>query len=545
MNTINGKKFTELVEGARNFLELNKEMVDSLNVFPVPDGDTGTNISLTMNSTVKEMKALPEDAPLKDVAKAFSSGALKGARGNSGVIMSQIFMGMSEVISENKVINTKIFACSLQNGADKAYDAVTKPKEGTILTVIRVVGDYAAKISVKTYDFIEFFQKILKKGEEILAETPEMLPVLKQAGVVDAGGKGLIVLLTGMYNVLAGIEMKAPESDEGKIKNPTQSFFTADIHDLENIEFAYCTEFFVINLRKSATIADIDRLRDKLMEIGDCVVVVGDLNLVKVHVHTNRPDKALGYALSLGELDKPKVENMLEQNRAIKAQRQHQKKKKQGYLAICAGDGNAKTFKELIADEVLEGGNTMNPSVSDIVEAANKIPAETVFVLPNNKNIILAAEQAKELTEPKLVVIATKTIPEGISAAISFDPEADVEENTRNMQRAASSIRSASVTVAVKNVDLDGFQIKEGDIIGIEKEIIEVGDDCNKVAEEVVAHLMSDESLVVSLYYGSEDVISQEKAEELQARLNEKYPETDILIFYGGQPFYHYFIAVE
>jgi DAK2 domain fusion protein YloV len=527
--------------GAARNLELNRNLIDSLNVFPVPDGDTGTNMNLTMSSAIRELETLRSDA-ISESCQAISRGALKGARGNSGVILSQILRGMNEVLSKEKVINTKVFAHALKNGSNVAYDVVTHPKEGTILTVIRIVSDQAVKISNRQADFIAFFKKILEKGEEVLAQTPEMLPVLKKAGVVDAGGKGLLIMLYGMYNILAGIEM-APAVPADTPEVPKQTAFQVDVHNLDEITFAYCTEFFIINLRKTATISDIDKLRDKLNQIGDCVIVVGDLQLVKVHVHTNNPDKALGYALQLGELDKPKIENMLEQSREYKKQAQETQLKEQGMVAVCTGEGLENIFRELNVDAIIVGGQTMNPSVSDIINVVDSIGAKNVFVLPNNSNIILAAEQAQELTKANIVVIATKNIPQGIAAAINFSPEASVEDNARAMQKAAEGVRSGQVTHAVRDTEIDGIDVHNGDIIGIYKGVVAKGSDPNDVAIDVVSKMTDDSTAVVTIYYGED--VTEEKAGNLAAKLQEIYPYYDIMSYYGGQSHYFYYLSVE
>ncbi|MGI6133045.1 MAG: DAK2 domain-containing protein [Christensenellales bacterium] len=533
----------DIVKGGQVNLELNKAYVDGLNVFPVPDGDTGTNMSLTMNSTIKEMEIEDSDN-IADIIKAFSKGALKGARGNSGVILSQIFKGMAEVISQASVINTKTFAKALVNGSNVAYDAVTQPKEGTMLTVIRIMGDYANRIAGRNTDFIEFFDKIIKKGNQVLQETPEMLPVLKKAGVVDAGGQGLLFIFTGMYNILAGIEMKPVESvATATVEAPKQVFFETDVHNLENIEFGYCTEFFIINLKKNATLADIDKLRDKLYEIGDCVIVVGDLQLVKVHIHTNNPDKALGYALTLGELDKPKIENMFEQHRQLVQAQKKQKKKPQGMVSICTGEGFKAIFTDLGVDAILEGGQTMNPSVSDIVNVVNSVAADTVFVFPNNKNIILACEQAKELTNNNLVVIATANIPMGVAAAMTFDADSSIEDNTRNMQKAACAIKCLQITHAVRDTEMDGFNLHNGDIIGMSKGIISQGSEVNKVAEDTIDKALEEHHSTITLFYGQD--VSEEQANDLQQSLSQKYSDKDIIAVFGGQPHYYYLISLE
>lgn len=540
---IENAQLIDIIKGAHQNLALNKEYVDSLNVFPVPDGDTGTNMGLTMSSVIRELDAASPDN-IKDTAATFSKGALKGARGNSGVILSQILKGMSEVFVESKSLNTKVFAKALFNGADKAYSAVTVPKEGTILTVIRVVGEYAVKIAGRTQEFTEFFKKIIKKGEEILAETPKLLPVLAKAGVVDSGGQGLVFILKGMYNVLAGVEM-APVEPVGVPQKAETKFvaFENDVHDLNNIQFAYCTEFFIINLKKQTTTADIDKLRDKLQKIGDCVLVVGDLDTVKVHVHTNNPDKALGYALELGELNLPKIENMLEQNRALMSEK-NREHKKNGLLAISCGDGFSEIFTELGADAVLEGGQTMNPSVNDIVEKVNKINADNVFVLPNNKNIILACEQAKELVECNLVVIATVNVPNGISAAMCYDMEGEIEDVENAMYNAYKGVTCIEVTHAVRDTEMDGFNLLNGDIIAIEqKGIVAKGSNIDEVVMDTLKTKDRDSVCLITLYYGAD--VEGEDAEKLRTQVEEEFPDSDVMAVRGGQAHYYYFIRVE
>ena len=544
MNILQTADIRELFKGGAINLKNNSAYIDSLNVFPVPDGDTGTNMNLTVTSSVKEMDAVTEDR-MDLVCEAFARGALKGARGNSGVILSQIFKGMSQVMSEYAEVTTKIFARALKNGSNAAYDVVTHPKEGTILTVIRLVSDYALKISTKKKDFIEFFDLLLVKGEEVVKSTPEMLPVLKKAGVVDAGGKGLLTILYGMSNVLKGVPMQELSPGEAGQERAEDFFDAPDVHDLDDIKFAYCTEFFIINMKKKTTLSDIDKLRDKLNNIGDCVIVVGDLTLVKVHVHTNNPDKALGYALMLGELDKPKIENMLEQNRALKKSREERKEevKPVSLVSICNGEGIKRIFTELRVDKILEGGQTMNPSVADIVGLVDSTGSDTVYILPNNSNIVLAAEQARELTKAKLVVIATKNIPQGITAAINFNPEASEEENVEMMRRAIRSVKSAQVTRAVRDTEMDGFDLHNGDVIGIYDRIVAKGDSVNEVAREVVAKMVTDETAAISLYYGAG--LEASVAEELQAALQDEYPFHDVMVYEGGQQHYFYYISVE
>jgi len=529
-----------MIKGGKLNLELNKELINNLNVFPVPDGDTGTNMSLTIASSVKEIDALT-DNEIPSIMQALSKGALKGARGNSGVILSQIFKGFASVFVKARPLNAKALADALKAGAISAYDAVSIPKEGTILTIIRVMGDYASRISGRKNTLLEFFEAVLKKGEETLQKTPEMLPVLKKAGVVDAGGKGLLVIFWGMYNVLAGIEMKALAQEEVTPFGESQLF--ADVHDLDNIQFGYCTEYFITNLNATATTADIERLRMDLGKIGDSVIVVGDLQLVKVHVHTNKPNKALEYALKLGELDKLKIENMYQQHRELVNNRQKKEKKRFGMLAISSGVGLKDVFGELGVDVVLEGGQTMNPSVADIVGAVDSIAAQTVFVLPNNKNIILAAEQARELVSNKLVVIATENIPEGVAAAIAFDENSNEEQNTTSMQSASGSVKCVQITHAVRDAEIDGFQLKIGDIIAVDNEIIAKGNSSEVVIKEIFSKLIDDLVSTVTLYYGEQ--VEQTQAQALCDSLRQIYNDVDIDICYGGQQYYFYIISIE
>ncbi len=539
---IDTSRVREMFEGGALNLENNINLVNSLNVFPVPDGDTGTNMTMTMTSSVKEMAAVEENR-MDLVCQALAKGALRGARGNSGVILSQIFKGMASVLGDSDEVTTKIFARALKAGSDSAYDAVTYPKEGTILTVIRLVAQYSVKISSKKSNFEDFFKLILTKGAEVLDATPDMLPVLKKAGVVDAGGKGLLLILEGMYNVLTGVKMeKTAETEAVSLPEMQSEGEFTDSHDPDEIHFQYCTEFFIINLFKKTTLSDIDKLRDKLNKIGDCVIVVGDLSLVKVHVHTNNPDKALGYALQLGELDKPKIENMVEQNKALKKKKKAPLKPT-ALVSICTGEGIAKIFKELRVDKILEGGQTMNPSVSNIVDLVDSVGAKTVYILPNNGNIVLAAEQAKELTKAKLVVIATKNIPQGIAAAMNFNHDANEEENTEMMRRAIQNVRSGQVTHSVRDTEMDGFELKNGDIIGIYDKIVAKGSDINEVTKALVEKMLTDDSASISLYYG--EGVDKETADKLVEELTEEYPFHDVMAYEGGQQHYYYYVSVE
>ena len=541
---INGAMLKNMILTASKLLDLNRPTIDSLNVFPVPDGDTGTNMSLTLQSAVKELNNIKTNS-IYDIADAVDRGALRGARGNSGVILSQVLRGFCNTIRDaHDFIDTKLFTKALFVGAQVAYNAVSKPKEGTMLTVARMVAEHAQNIESKNRDFETYFPEILKKGNEAVELTPELLPVLKKAGVVDAGCKGLMCLYEGMYKALIGEDVGGAVAVINENKQDNNNFEHADILNLGVIEFAYCTEFFIINIKKKTTLADIDRLREKLMTIGDCVIVIGDLELVKVHVHTNRPGVALSNALELGELDKVKIENMLEQNRELR-KKYEAEKKEMGMLAVSAGKGNAAIFKDILVDGIIEGGQSMNPSASDIADAVMRINADNVFVFPNNKNIILAAEQAKSLVENrKIHVIPTKNIPQGFAAALAFNPEASVEVNKANMVHSLDNVVVGQITHAVRTTTVDGFDLKEGDIIGLDnKKILAKGDGINQVTLDLIASLKSSTDEVITLYYGED--VEEAQAEELQAMVAEAYPNCDVELQYGGQPIYYYFISLE
>ena len=547
--SINSATFRKMVIAGATLLEENKKFVDSLNVFPVPDGDTGTNMSLTFKSAVTELNACLDNS-FSAVADALAKGALRGARGNSGVILSQIIKGMTSVIGavEDATITTKIFAKALNEGANIAYKAVTKPKEGTILTVIRCMAESATRIAKKESDFETFLKDVLNEGEAVLQQTPELLPVLKKAGVVDAGGRGLIVIFTGFYKVLVGEEefdfnIEDLVSTVDKTKN---NEFFINLDNLADIEFAYCTQYMISHMKKKTTESDIDKLREKLMEIGDSVVCVGDLALVKVHVHTNTPNIALGYALELGELIDIKIDNMVEQNRELKRQKtQNQENLKPlGMVAVAPGYGIANVFKDLMVDSIIEGGQTMNPSADDIAKAVDSVPAKEVFVFPNNKNIIFAAEQAKELTNKFIHVIPTKSVPEGISAALAFNPEGTVEDNIENMTSSKDNVKSASVTYAVRTTHVDGFDLTMGDIIGLdENAILAKGNLVNDTTINLIEKMITDDTVNITLFYGKE--VNGDDAEALVSKLQEKYPNCDVTLIEGGQPVYYYLISLE
>lgn len=544
--TITGAVFRKMIISGANYLEKNKEYVDSLNVFPVPDGDTGTNMSLTMRSAVKELNMVTSN-DIEPLASAVAKGALKGARGNSGVILSQILKGFTTVLAHEKNITTKAFAKALKEGSNVAYGAVTKPKEGTILTVIRLMSEQALELAKKYQELPEFLQHTLEAGEEVLKQTPELLPVLKKAGVVDAGGRGLLVILTGFYQMLSGNEVDnliVFENDKAGESDPFQNA-NVNYNDLAEIEFAYCTEFWITNIKSKTTEADIDRLRENLMELGDSVICIGDLNGVHVHVHTNEPGVALTKALQLGEVDTIKIENMLEQFRSLKnKQAEPEELKPIGMVAICAGDGLSVIFKDLNVDHVIEGGQTMNPSAEDIAAAADKVLAETVFVLPNNKNIILAAELAKDLSRRNIVVVPTTSVPQGITAAINLNPDDSVDTNLKNMTTSIDTVLTGSVTYAVRSTHIDGFKLKEGDIIGLDgKNIVAKGEDINAVATDVIAKLINENVMTITLFFGAE--VQEPEAQKLVEELSVKYPEIEVDCHYGGQPLYYYMISLE
>ena len=544
--SIGGTEFRKMILSGAKVLEINRSKVDSLNVFPVPDGDTGTNMSLTIQSAVKELSMCSSNR-LQELCDAVSKGALKGARGNSGVILSQLFRGICAEIKNSEEITIKIFAKAMENGTKVAYSAVSKPKEGTMLTVARLMSEFARQSASKYKDFAEFLEGVIKRGEEALAQTPELLPVLKKAGVVDSGGMGLLCIYRGFLGVLTGEEV-AEEYVAPDAQKSEEDVFgdNSDIInlDLGEIEFAYCTEFFIINLKKQTTLADIDKLKEKLMKIGDSVICIGDLELVKVHVHTNNPGQALQYAVELGELDRVKIENMLEQNRALRAKREAEKKE-MGMLAICTGEGIAAIFKDLLVDRVIEGGQTMNPSASDIANAVQKINAEHVFVFPNNKNIILAAEQAKALVTNRTIhVIPTKNVPQGFAAALAFNSEASAEENKTDMIHAIDNVRAGQVTYAVRSTNVDGFSLKEGDIIGLDdKKILAKGKDVGDTLLNLVAKLKDGSHEIITLYYGID--VKEEDAEALAGKLEEKFPDCDVDFHFGGQPIYYYIVSLE
>ena len=536
--------------GAQN-IEARKEYINELNVFPVPDGDTGTNMSMTIMSAAKEVTAL-DHPDMKTLAKAISSGSLRGARGNSGVILSQLLRGFTKVVKEQKEIDVTVLAAACIRAKETAYKAVMKPKEGTILTVAKGIAEKAAEMELETDDLEVFIPAVIEYAEEVLAKTPEMLPVLKEAGVVDSGGQGLLEVLKGGYDAFQGkeIDYSAITPSESSAVTKISAEATADI------KFGYCTEFIILTDREF-TEKDEQEFKAYLESIGDSIVCVADDDVVKTHVHTNDPGLAIQKALTYGQLSRMKIDNMREehQEKLIKdaekmARAQEEKKKKEpakpmGFITVSIGDGLNDIFREFGADYIIEGGQTMNPSTEDMLNAIDKVNAETVFILPNNKNIVLAANQAKALVEDKkIVVIPTKTVPQGITAIINFMPDADAAANEEAMLEAIQNVKTGQVTYAVRDTKIDDKEIHEGDIMGIgDAGIIAVGTDIQNTAKEMLAAMVDEDSELISLYYGEE--ISAEDAESFAAEIAELYPDMDIDAQFGGQPIYYYVMAVE
>ena len=552
IHTIDGSQFKEMFLSGAALLENNRAMIDALNVFPVPDGDTGSNMCHTLEGAAKEV-AGRNFTSISEITATIARGALKGARGNSGVILSQIFRGLSRGLDGVEEMDTRAFAKALKQAGEVASKAVMKPKEGTILTVIRVVGEDAVRKAEETDDMVVFFQEIMRTGEEILLRTPDMLPVLKQAGVVDSGGKGLMVFLAGCQAALEGrpVESGAGEAaEQGKLPGE----FVDDHTKMEEITYAYCTEMIVSHPKPDMKDADVVRLRNRLNRIGDCVLVVSDLEVVKIHVHTNEPGKAMQMIMELGEVDNIKIENMLEQFRERQKAKEEEEARARaaaeaemkpfGIVAVALGEGLVDILKELGVDQVVDGGQTMNPSIEDLTQAVNAVKAKEVFILPDNSNIILAAQQAAQITEKPVHVIPTKSVPMGVAAAIAFDPEATGEDNEAAMMEAAEAVHTASVTYAVRDTVFDGMEIHEGDVMGLlDNKLHTLGHDVNQVSSQVVGDMVTEDSSIVTVYYGED--VTEEQAEDLRGMLECVCPGCDIDVRSGGQPLYYYFISVE
>lgn len=548
MNQINASTLQKMFLGGAKRIEAKKEYINELNVFPVPDGDTGTNMSMTIMSAAKEVGGL-ENPTLKELAKAISGGSLRGARGNSGVILSQLFRGFTRAIKEEEVVTTKILATGFDYAVQTAYKAVMKPKEGTILTVARVTAERAVEVAEESEDIDVFCRAVIETAEEILAKTQDMLPVLKEAGVVDSGGQGLLEVLKGAYDAYLGkeIDVEIPVVQKKVVPQTTG----ADISTAD-IKFGYCTEF-IIMLEKEFGPEQEKEFKAFLTSIGDSLVVVSDDEIVKVHVHTNHPGQAFEKGLTYGALSNMKVDNMrleheeklIKDASKIAAAQKQEEKKETGFIAVSVGEGMNEIFKGLGVDYLIEGGQTMNPSTEDMLNAIDQVNAEHIFILPNNKNIILAAEQARDLVEDKdIIVIPTKTVPQGIAAVIAYVPEVPVEENEEAMKEAISVVKTGQVTYAVRDTSVDGKQIKINDIMGIDDDGIKaVGNDVNETTIELLNGMVDEDSELISVYYGQD--VELEDAESFAETLEDTFPDCDIELQEGGQPIYYYVLSVE
>ena len=541
--------------GAQN-IEAKKEYINELNVFPVPDGDTGTNMSMTIMSAAKAVSEL-ENPTMKELAKAISSGSLRGARGNSGVILSQLFRGFTKVIAEYDELDVVILTEAMQKAVETAYKAVMKPKEGTILTVAKGAANKALELCDDTDDIVFFVDEVIKEADHVLSKTPDMLPVLKQAGVVDSGGQGLVQVLKGGYDSLIGKEIDY--SIEGSAASAGVMKITAETE--ADIKFGYCTEFIIV-LNQPLTEKQEHEYKNFLESIGDSIVVVADDEIVKTHVHTNDPGLAIQEALKHGSLSKIKIDNMREEHQEklikdaeklakeqkeeeTKEEKAEEPRKELGFISVSIGAGVNEIFNGLGVDYIIEGGQTMNPSTEDMLNAIDHVNADNIFILPNNKNIVMAANQARDLTEDKdIIVIPTKTVPQGITAVLNYNAEEDVDTNEETMLEAIKCVKTGQVTYAVRDTHIDDKEIHEGDIMGIgDAGILAVGRDRLQVAEEMVAEMVDEESEIISVYYGED--VSEEDAEALSDSLTEKYPECEVELNQGGQPIYYYLISVE
>ena len=562
ITSINSEMVAKMfLAGAKN-LDAKKEWINELNVFPVPDGDTGTNMTMTIMSAAREVSALGETPEMAQLAKAISSGSLRGARGNSGVILSQLFRGFCKVIAEYNEIDVCVLCDAMQKAVETAYKAVMKPKEGTILTVAKGAADKALELVDETDDLLYFIDEVIKHADYVLSQTPEMLPVLKQAGVVDSGGQGLMQVLKGAQDMLLGKEVDYSITDVPtsggvvKISSETE----------EEIKFGYCTEFIIV-LNKPMTDKEELEYKAYLESIGDSIVVVADDEITKTHVHTNDPGLAIQKALTFGSLSKIKIDNMREEHQeklikeaeklaakqkedaadlvAAEAPQTEEPRKEVGFIAVSIGEGMNEIFRELGVDYIIEGGQTMNPSTEDMLNAIENVNADNIFILPNNSNIIMAANQAATLVEDKeIIVVPTKTVPQGITAVVNFLPDLSVEENKETMLEEIQNVKTGQVTYAVRDTEMDGFRIKENDFMGIgDKTILAAGTDKKTVTLEMIDRMVDEDSAIVSIYFGSDS--SEEEASELAEAIEEKYPDVEVEINDGGQPIYYYVISVE
>ena len=544
--TISGAMLKEMFLTGAALLEKNRAYIDSLNVFPVPDGDTGTNMSMTMQSAVKEIQNC-KGTNVSDIAAAASLGALKGARGNSGVILSQILRGFARALSGKEEMAPENFAAALTTGTEAAYKAVMKPKEGTMLTVVRMMAEAVTKEANEGANLYKLIDVMIDEGERALRLTPELLPVLKEAGVVDSGGKGLVTILRGFKMVIDGEDVDeyvlAPQmQDTAGITGGEEG---ADLEALDDIEFGYCTEFFIIHLDESFSEADLDKLREKLMKIGDSVVVAYDSDFIKIHVHSNCPGKILQLALRLGEIDRIKIENMREQNRELLANMK-KNEKENALVAVSISDGIDEVYKAIGVNNLISGGQTMNPSIDSITKAIRRANARNVFVLPNNSNIIMAAQQAAAISDRNVIVIPSKTMMQGLSAALAYSDDVDVETNTERMTAAIKQVLSGSVTYAVRDTQFNGEKISQGDIIGLLDNVItKVGTSVDSVAVELLCSMIENkgDDCMATIFYG--EGADEDSAQAVADAVNEKYPDAEITVQYGGQPLYYYYISVE
>jgi DAK2 domain fusion protein YloV len=521
------------VQGA-NVLEENKNIVDALNVFPVPDGDTGTNMSLTMNSAAKEVKEENINT-IDHIVGAIANGSLMGARGNSGVILSQLFRGFAKACKGKETLTIVDLANAFKNASDTAYKAVMKPIEGTILTVAREMAEKAIELSSKEMYMDDFLYELIEHGEQVLNKTPEMLKVLKEAGVVDAGGKGLNLIFNGFYEAITGKEVM--------IEGSTPIDFEKVEEDGQDILFGYCTEFII-----KGSCVNIERFKEKIGSYGDCMLVVGDESLVKVHIHTNHPGVILEEGLRLGEVTRIKIDNMRQQHENKSIEKMSEKKslemKEFGMIAVTMGEGLTEIFKDLNVDEIITGGQTMNPSTEDIKKAIEGVHAKHIFVFPNNSNIILAANQAKELSDKSITVIQTKTVPQGIAAILAYNEDLNKEENIEAMTEASSHVKTGQITYSVRDTQFNDISIKEGDILGIaDGKITVVGSHVEDEAYKLLEGMITDEDEILTIFYGEDR--TKEQAEELAERIEEIYEEMDVEVYYGGQPLYHYIFSIE
>lgn len=537
---IEGKMLRDMFVSGANNLQNHKELVDKLNVFPVPDGDTGTNMSLTISYAMKELAKVENDS-ITEIGKSLSKGSLMGARGNSGVILSQIIRGFSKSIEGKEQISTEDLAKAFKNGSDTAYKAVIKPIEGTILTVVRESGEYAIKAAKKEKDLLKFLEMVIDEANKSLERTPELLKNLKEAGVVDSGGKGLVLIYEGMYEALKGNSIKAKDSNDSNVSEVKQAGTSINTED---IKFCYCTEFIL----ESNSISDTE-IRDIMLKYGDSLAVVGDEGIIKVHVHTNNPGLVLQDALKHGQLVTIKIENMkLQHENTLVGDTdeiaQSVEEKEYGFIATSMGEGLAKIFKDFGVDYIIEGGQTMNPSTEDFMKAIDSINAKNIFIFPNNSNIIMAANQAKELSDKNIIVIPTKNTPQGFTALVNFNADASVEENEQALMESLTMVKSGQVTFAVRDTVMNDVEVKEGNIIGIaESKLMDAGDSVDEITTSLVEKLVDEDSAIITLFYGED--VTEEDANNLRDELEEKFEDLDIELYYGGQPLYYYLISVE